>query len=132
MVLWRIALEERAMATGRLLKKVFAMSALAGALLIAAPGEAHDRDHDGDHGWGGRGWHHEEYRGHGWGDRDDHWRDRGYYHHWDNRGWGYYPRYYGPPRYYHRHYRGCGHAGYDHGFYDGALLGFLVDYARDE
>jgi hypothetical protein len=116
------------MATGRLLKKVLAMSALAGALLIAAPSEAYDRD-----GWSDRGWHHEEYRGHGWGDRDGHWRNRGYYQHWGNRGWGYYPRYYGPPRYYyHRHYRGCRHVGYEQGFYDGALLGFLVDYARNE
>ena len=117
------------MAAGRVLKKVFAMSALAGALLIAAPGEAHER-YLGD----GRGYRHDDYRGRGWDDRDDHWRDRGYRHHWNNRGWGYYPRYYGPsPRYYyHRHYRGCGHTGYDHGFYDGALVGFLVDYARDE
>ena len=136
----RTALEESAMATGRVLKKLFAMSALAGALLIAAPVEARDRDHGrplgyshhdrhGGHGWGG----HHRYRhhdGHHGGHHGRHWRHHGG-HYGHGGGWGYYaPRHYAPPRYYHhyhRHHRGCGHVGYHD---DGALIHFLVDYAR--
>ena len=62
------------MATGRVLKKLFAMSALAGALLIAAPVEARDRDHGRPLGYS----HHERHGGHGGGgyDRDRHHGDR--------------------------------------------------------
>lgn len=123
------------MATGRVLKKLFLMSALVSALLLAAPvqadprylGEYHEGGHRG-------GWEH------GGGRYDRHWRHGGYGYgdHWRGRGWGYAPRhyyappryYYGPPRYYgpryHRHYRGCGHEGY----YHGGLVEFLVDYSR--
>lgn len=116
------------MASGRVLKKLFLMSALAGALLLAAPaqaehrylGEFHDYGHRGGHYWRhGRGGH--EWR-HDWGGHHQHWR--GHRH-------GYAPRYYyAPPHYYgpgyHRHYRGCGHDGY----YHGGLVEFLVDYSR--
>ena len=122
------------MATGRVLKKLFAMSALAGALLIAAPAQARDRDHHG-HGdryghydrHGGQHWNgHHRYRHHG----GHHWGHHGR-HYGHGGGWGYYaPRHYAPPRYYHhyhRHHRGCGHVGYHD---DVALIHFLVDYAR--
>lgn len=140
------------MASGRVLKKLFLMSALASALLVAAPaqaerrhlGESHDYGHRG--GWDhnrGRGDHHWRHgRGHdGWrhGGGGHEWRHGwgGHGHHWQGRGWGYAqpyhyapPRYHAPPRYYrprhHSHYRGCGHDGY----YHGGLVEFLVDYSR--
>ena len=130
------------MATGRVLKKLFAVSALAGALLVAAPVEARDRDHGhgdryshydrhGGHGWGGhyRERHHGGHHDGHWGHHRRHWGHHGgYYGH--GGGFGYYaPRHYAPPRYYnnyHRHHRGCGHVGY----HDDALIHFLVDYAR--
>lgn len=131
------------MATGRVLKKLFAMSALAGALLVAAPVEARDRDHghrDGyshydrhdGHGWGGRhhGGHHDRHWGHHNRHRGHHGGYGGYRGGHYGHGWGHYaPRHYAPPRYYHhyhRHHRGCGHVGY----YDDTLVRFLVDYAR--
>ncbi|MDD3652063.1 MAG: hypothetical protein PHC73_11320 [Immundisolibacter sp.] len=94
------------------------MSALACALAVAAPSEARER-YLGEH----HAYRHEAYRhpGYGWGDRGDYRRHRWHHHHHH-----YAPRHY----YHHRHYRGCGHAGYYHGFHDGALVGFLVDYAR--
>lgn len=117
------------MATGRVLKNLLLMSALAGTLLMAAPTQARDRYLGSDHGYhqdrydghdghrgGGRGW--DNHRGHG----------RPYY----GPGWGYRPRghYYAPPRRYypapHYHYRGCGHGGY----YRNGLVEFLVDYSR--
>jgi len=123
------------MTTGRVLKNLLLMSALAGALLVATPSQAGERY---------LGQHH-EYRQHG-GDRHggNHWRGRDRRHdghgghgyrrggHGYGNGWGYRPygHYYAPPRHYyrshHRHYRGCGHVGY----YDSGLVGFLVDYSR--
>ena len=110
------------MTTGRVLKNLLLMSALAGALLLAAPTQAGERY---------LGQHH-EYRHHGGG---GHWRghDRCHGGHGYRHGWGYRPygHYYAPPRHYypshyHRHYRGCGHVGY----YESGLVGFLVDYSR--
>lgn len=120
------------MTTGRVLKKLLLMSALAGALLVAAPSQAgerylgqhHEYRHHGDrhsdrHGGG-------HWRGH---DRHNGWHGgHGYRHGWDHRP---YRHHYAPPRryypsHYHRHYRGCGHDGYDHS----GLVGFLVEYAR--
>ena len=119
------------MATGRVLKNLLLMSALAGALLMAAPTQARDRYLGDDHGY--RQDRDDRHEGHGWGgrDRDDH-RGHDRYDHRDYRrgwnGWGYRPYgYYGPPRgYYHQHYRGCGHDGY----YRNGLVEFLVDYSR--
>lgn len=116
------------MAIGRVLKNLLLMSALAGALLVAAPSQAGERylgqhrefRHHGDR-HGGSHW-----RGH---DRRPSWhRGQAYRHGWDHRP---YRHHYAPPRryspsHYHRHYRGCGHVGYHH---DG-LVRFLVDYAR--
>ncbi len=118
------------MATGRVLKNLLLMSALAGALLMAAPTQARDRYLGEDHGYrqDRDDWH----EGHGWGRRGwDHHRGPGrpYYGH----GWRYCPYgyCYAPPRryypsYYHQHYRGCGHDGY----YRNGLVEFLVDYSR--
>lgn len=129
------------MATGRVLKNLLLMSALAGALLLAVPSQAGERYLGQRH----------EYRHHG-GDRHggNHWRghdrrqDRhgghGYRHgghggHGYRHGWGYRPygHHYTPPRHYypshyHRHYRGCGHDGYHHS----GLVEFLVDYSRHD
>lgn len=117
------------MATGRVLKNLLLMSALAGALLIAAPTQARDRYLGDDHG------HHRDHGdrhdGHGWGgrDRDNH---RGHGRPYYGHGWGHRPHgyYYAPPRRYypshHYHYRGCGHDGY----YRNGLVEFLVDYSR--
>lgn len=127
------------MANGRVLKKLFAMSALAGALLIAAPAQARDRDHGhgnryshydrhGGHHWNG----HHGYRHHGGHHGGRHGRHWGHHggHYGHGGGWGYAPRHYAPPRYHHNyHYydRGWGRMGYHD---DGALIHFLVDYAR--
>lgn len=113
------------MATGRVLKKLIAMSALAGALLLAAPVEARDRhhghgdryDHHGGHGWGG----HHRYRHHGGHHGGHHGRHWGHHGGHYGHGWGYYA----PPRY-HYYDRGWGRMGY----HDDALVHFLVDYAR--
>jgi len=117
------------MTTGRVLKNLLLMSALAGALLIAAPTQARDRYLGDDHGY--RQDHGERHDGRGWGGRD--WDDhRGHGRPYYGRGWGYRPYgyYYAPPRRYypsyHYHYRGCGHDGY----YRNGLVEFLVDYSR--
>jgi hypothetical protein len=104
------------MATGRLLKNLLLMSALACATLAAAPALAHDV---------GRGPHREYHRG--WGPPAPYWHAHQRWHH-PNRH-HYKPRYHAPRHhhYRHRHYRGCGHVGY----HNGALIGFLVDYARN-
>lgn len=116
------------MVTRKVLKHLFLTSVLAGALLVAGPTQARDRDHGQRHEYrhdgAGRG---HQYGGH----RDGHgWRgnDRGHY---GGHGWGYRPYGYYQPRHYyhsygHRHYRGCGHDGYHH---DG-LVEFLVDYGH--
>lgn len=108
------------MATGRLLKNLLLMSALACAALAAGPALAHDFD---------RGPHREYHRGRG--APAPYWHD---HHRWHDPHWRHHePRYYAPRyAYRHRHYRGCGHVGYYEGFHDGALIGFLVDYARDD
>lgn len=119
------------MASGRVLKNLLLMSALAGALLVVMPtqageryqGQRHEYRHDGRdrHGgghWRGHNRHHGRHGGHGY-----------------RHGWGYRPygHYYAPPRryypsHYHRHYRGCGHDGYHHS----GLVEFLVDYSRHD
>ncbi len=120
-------------ATRKVLKSLFLMSALAGALLVAGPTQARDRDHGQRHeyrhdggGRGGHGWrgHDRGYRGdHGWGGH------RQYGHGWQGHGWGYQPyNHYAPSYYHHQHYRGCGHDGYHHG----GLVELLIDYSHHD
>lgn len=120
------------MATGRVLKNLLLMSALAGALLLAVPSQAGERYLGQRH----------EYRHHDDGDRHGggHWRGHDRRHdrhggHGYRHGWGYRPygHHYTPPRHYypshyHRHYRGCGHDGYHHS----GLVELLVDYSRHD